>query len=136
MQDIDNQVSFHYGYDALSLWRKRLVSKPVSGKRALTYLPEANLAARVFAQQAEATKLNVLFENLFGMSTTAHILGGCQIGKDRETGVIESNHQIFGYPKLYVVDGSAIPANVGVNPSLTVTALAERCMARIPSNNN
>lgn len=131
MQDIDNQVSFHYGYDVLSLWRKRLVSNQVPGKRAPTYLPEANRAARVFAQQAEATPLNVLFESLFGMSTTAHILGGCQIGKDRESGVIDSNHQTFGYPDFYVVDGSAIPANVSVNPSLTIPALAERCIARI-----
>ena len=66
------------------------------------------------------------------MGTTAHILGGCQIGKDPTTAVIDSRHEVFGYPGLYVVDGSAIPANVGVNPSLTITALAERCMSLFP----
>ena len=67
------------------------------------------------------------------MSTTAHILGGCQIGKDRDNGVFDTSNQVFGYPGLYVVDGSAIPANVGVNPSLTITALAERSMSLFPN---
>jgi len=71
------------------------------------------------------------FKPIF-MSTTAHILGGCPVGKDRDNGVIDTKHQVFGYAGLYVVDGSAIPANVGVNPSLTIAALAERCMSMIP----
>jgi cholesterol oxidase len=64
------------------------------------------------------------------MSVTAHILGGCPIGAHPADGVIDTNHQVFGYPGLYVLDGSAIPANVGVNPSLTITAMAERAMAK------
>jgi cholesterol oxidase len=65
------------------------------------------------------------------MSVTAHILGGCPIGAEPQRGVIDSNHEVFGYPGLYVVDGSAIPANVGVNPSLTITAMAERAMSLV-----
>ena len=76
---------------------------------------------------------NTLLESLLNMSTTAHILGGCPIGRDRDSGVVDSSHQVFGYAGLYLVDGSAIPANVGVNPSLTITALAERFMSKIPA---
>ena len=71
-------------------------------------------------------------ESVANLATTSHILGGCNIGADRSTGVVDSNLEVFGYPGLYVIDGSAIPANVGVNPSLTITALAERAINRIP----
>ena len=63
------------------------------------------------------------------MSVTAHILGGCCIAASPQQGVVDANCQVYGYPGLYVVDGSAIPANLGVNPSLTITALALRAMA-------
>ena len=132
MQNLDNRVAFRYGRGLLSLFRKGLQSVSVPGRSAPTYLPEANQAARRYAQAAQGIPLNTIFESLFNISTTAHILGGCQIGADPQQGVIDSNHQVFGYPGLYVVDGSAIPANVGVNPSLTITALAERCMSLIP----
>ncbi|MBU0651689.1 MAG: GMC family oxidoreductase, partial [Proteobacteria bacterium] len=74
-----------------------------------------------------------LLESLANLSFTAHILGGCHMGHSRETGVIDKDHQVFGYPGLYVVDGAAVSANVGVNPSLTIAALAERCMSLIPA---
>ena len=69
-------------------------------------------------------------EVLFHLTSTAHILGGCAIGTGPNQGVIDVDHQVFGHPGLYVTDASAIPANVGVNPSLTITALAERFSAR------
>jgi cholesterol oxidase len=71
-------------------------------------------------------------EALLGTPTTAHILGGACMGKDASEGVIDKDHQVFGYPGLYVVDGSAVSANPGVNPSLTITALAERALSLIP----
>ena len=132
MQRQDNQISFHYGRGVFSLLRKGLQSKPACGKRVPTYLPEANQAARACASQSGGIPQNTLLENLLNMSTTAHILGGCPIGKNRDSGVIDTYHQVFGYAGLYVVDGSSIPANVGVNPSLTIAALAERCMSMIP----
>lgn len=64
---------------------------------------------------------------------TAHVLGGCVMGGSVSDGVIDERHEVFGYPGLYVVDASAIPANVGVNPSLTITAMAERAMVRMPT---
>jgi cholesterol oxidase len=70
-------------------------------------------------------------ETLLGVPSTAHILGGACMGASAETGVIDPNHEVFNYPGMYVIDGSAISANPGVNPSLTITALAERAMSLI-----
>jgi cholesterol oxidase len=63
---------------------------------------------------------------------TAHVIGGCVIGESAETGVVDPWHRVHGHPGLHVVDGSVVPANLGVNPSLTITALAERAMAHWP----
>jgi len=68
--------------------------------------------------------------------TTAHILGGAVIGHSPEDGVVDSSQRVFGYENLLVCDGAAVPANVGVNPSLTITALAEHAMSRIPDAAN
>jgi cholesterol oxidase len=69
---------------------------------------------------------------LFNTPTTAHIMGGAVMGESAETGVIDADHRVFGYENLLVCDGSVIPANLGVNPSLTITALAEYAMSRLP----
>jgi cholesterol oxidase len=71
-------------------------------------------------------------ESILGIPTTAHILGGACIGKSPEEGVIDKNHQVFHYQNVFICDGSAVSANPGVNPSLTITAMAERAMSRIP----
>jgi len=103
-----------------------------SGKSAPAFIQEANDAARAYAKVSNGVPLNSLIESVMNMSVTAHILGGCPIGKDAESGVIDTRHEVFGYPGLYVIDGSAIPANVGVNPSLTITAMAERAAVLMP----
>ena len=72
------------------------------------------------------------FEAVANIPTTAHLLGGAAIGRDASTGVVDRDNRVFGYQNLLVCDGSALPANPGVNPSLTITALAERAMAAIP----
>jgi cholesterol oxidase len=69
---------------------------------------------------------------VLGIPTTAHILGGCPMGDAPENGAIDHRHRLFGYEGLWVIDGSAVSANIGVNPSLTITALAERAMTFIP----
>jgi cholesterol oxidase len=74
-----------------------------------------------------------LTEAVASIPTTAHILGGAVIGADATRGVIDAHQRVFGYENLLVCDGSAIPANVGVNPSLTITALAEHAMSHIPA---
>jgi cholesterol oxidase len=131
MQHLDNQIAFRYRRGPLTFGRRGLQSQIIPGKRAPTYLPVANEAARAFARQSGGEPLNVLLESLADLSFTAHILGGCHMGRSAVDGVIGHDHQVFGYPGLYVVDGSAISANVGVNPSLTITALAERAMSLI-----
>jgi cholesterol oxidase len=77
--------------------------------------------------------MTILTETLAGTPTTAHILGGACIGKDADHGVIDAQHRVFGYEGLYVIDGSAVSANPGVNPSLTITAMAERAMSFVPA---
>jgi cholesterol oxidase len=132
MQHVDSRLSFSLGRGPFSLFRTGLQSRQANGQGAPVYIPQANRAARTFAEEAGGIPLNTLLESLLNMGTTAHILGGCPIGKDAASAVIDVRHEVFGYPGLYVVDGSAIPANVGVNPSLTITALAERCMSLFP----
>jgi cholesterol oxidase len=75
-----------------------------------------------------------LNEVLLNIPITAHILGGACVADSAESGVIDPYHRVFGHPGLHVVDGAAVAANLGVNPSLTITAMAERAMAMWPNN--
>jgi cholesterol oxidase len=86
---------------------------------------------RAFAKRTNGVALGSLGENLLGLPTTAHILGGAPIGKDGSEGVVNENFQVHNYEGLYIIDGSVMPANPGVNPSLTITALAEYAMSKI-----
>ncbi|RJP38342.1 MAG: GMC family oxidoreductase [Desulfobacteraceae bacterium] len=135
MQHLDNRIMFAYGPKAGAMFRRGLVSRLVPGQSAPTYLPVANQAARALAGVTGGMPLNILTESIGNTATTAHILGGCHMGDSPGTGVIDTSHQVFGYPGLYVVDGSAVSANIGANPSLTITALAERAMSSIPPAN-
>jgi cholesterol oxidase len=74
----------------------------------------------------------MLTETLAGIPSTAHILGGACMGNTIEEGVIDSNNKVFGYQNMYIFDGSVISSNIGVNPALTITAIAERGMSKIP----
>ena len=78
--------------------------------------------------------MNTATESILGLSTTAHILGGCPMGASAEEAVIDDRHEVHGHPGLFVVDASSIPANIGVNPSLTIMAMAERFAALQPDN--
>ena len=98
-----------------------------------TFIPEANRIAEWFADQLGGIAQGGLTESLANTPTTAHILGGVVIGSGPDTGVIDPDHHVFGYEHLLVCDGSAVPANPGVNPSLTITAMAERAMERVPA---
>lgn len=97
-----------------------------------TFIPIANEAAEWLARRTGGIAQTSMTEALFNVPTTAHILGGAVIGADAEQGVVDAHQHVFGYESLLVCDGSAIPANVGVNPSLTITALAEHAMSHIP----
>jgi cholesterol oxidase len=91
-------------------------------------VPVAYDAARWFARRMNGTAQSGTTEGILAIPSTAHILGGAAIGATPETGVVDHRQRVFGYENLLVCDGSAIPANIGVNPSLTITALAERAM--------
>jgi cholesterol oxidase len=97
-----------------------------------TYIPAAERAARWLAERTGGIAQSNLTESALNIPTTAHILGGAVIGADPSAGVVDSHHRAFGYENLLVCDGSAVPANPGVNPSLTITALAERAMTFVP----
>jgi cholesterol oxidase len=97
-----------------------------------TFIPIANQAAEWLAQRTGGIAQSSVTEALFNIPTTAHILGGAVIGADPEHGVVDARQRVFGYESLLVCDGAAVPANVGVNPSLTITALAEHAMSHVP----
>jgi cholesterol oxidase len=109
----------------------KVLSTDASESEVPRYIPAANKAAKAIAAQIDGVPMNSLTEVVLNVPTTAHILGGCAMGESRQTGVIDASNQVFGYPGLYVIDGSMIGANLGVNPSLTITALAERAMSLI-----
>jgi len=117
------------------LWpfTRALTSQPAPGQPGIpSYIPIANEVAREFADDLDAVPQSSLNEVLLDTSTTAHILGGAAIAPGPDRGVVDSSGQVFGYDGLYVMDGSMIGANLGVNPSLTITALAEHACSTIP----
>ncbi|APR67194.1 hypothetical protein CN03_09775 [Thalassolituus oleivorans] len=133
MQQADNEMAFSYGRTLLRGFRYGLKSKLSKGGRTPSYLPQANQAARAFAAVSNGIPQNMVVESVGNMSVTAHVLGGAVMADSPEGGVINTQHEVFGHPGLYVMDGSAIPANVGVNPSLTITAMAERFVSLFPA---
>jgi cholesterol oxidase len=111
-----------------------LASSVSTGKAPSATIPEATEIAERVADKIDGLPMSMVQETVFNIPTTAHILGGCCMGDSPETGVIDHRHRVFGYEGLYVIDGSAVSANPGVNPSLTIAALAERAMTFIPQN--
>ncbi len=97
-----------------------------------TFIPVANRAAQWLAKRTGGIAQSSVLEVLFNVPSTAHILGGAVIGADPDHGVVDAHQRAFGYENLLICDGSAVPANVGVNPSLTITALAEHAMSHVP----
>ena len=96
-----------------------------------TFIPIANHFAEWLAKRTNGVAASSIFESLLSIPSTAHFLGGAPIGSDAEHGVIDADHRVYGYENLLVCDGSAVPANVGVNPSLTITAMSERAMSKV-----
>jgi len=131
MQTIDNHMRLRPKRNLLGLG-PRLQSEEDPEKPNPRFIPAANHATRRAAEKLDAIPQSGITEALLNIPTTAHILGGAVIGQTPETGVIDADHRVFGYQNLLVCDGSAIPANLGVNPSLTIAAMAERAISRIP----
>lgn len=129
MQNLDSSIHVS-GRRGLFGWRLR--SKPDAHRPNPKSIPQANLAAREIAKEMDGEPMGALTD-LFGAPITAHFVGGCVIGDSPNNGVIDPYHRVWGYPTLHVVDGSAVTANLGVNPSLTITAQAERALALWPN---
>jgi cholesterol oxidase len=133
MQTNDNHTRLLQRRQVYWPFRPTLSSKPPAGqKRIPSYIPIANEVARELGKELDAIPQSTINEVLLDQSTTAHILGGCAIAGRPEEGVIDSRFEVFGYPGLYVMDASVIGANLGANPSLTITALAEYACAKFP----
>ena len=103
------------------------------GKSVPPFIEPANRFAEKMALRFQGKQLTALTEIFFNVPTTAHILGGSIIGKSSSEGVIDSQNRVFHYRNMYICDGSMIGANLGVNPSLTITALSEKAMRHVPS---
>jgi len=130
MQTLDNAIALRP-----TLTRSgdvRLQTEQDSSRPNPTFIPVANEAAEWLAKRTGGVAQSSVMEATLNIPSTAHILGGAVIGSDPDHGVVDADQRVFGYENLLVCDGAAVPANVGVNPSLTITALAERAMSRIP----
>lgn len=133
MQPVDNHLRYRLRRRWYWPFSKKLDSAPGAGEPAPTYIPVANLVAKKLAARMDGVPQSGLLEVLLDKASTAHILGGCPIGLAPEDGVVDPQSRAFGYEDLYVIDGSVIPANLGVNPSLTITAMAEHAMTHVPA---
>jgi cholesterol oxidase len=129
MQSLDNSITT-YGKKTLGVWR--MTSRQGHGAPNPGWIPVANDAVRRIAARNGGTAGGNIGEP-FGRPLTAHFIGGCAIGDSPETGVVDGYQRVYGHPGLHVADGAAVTANLGVNPSLTITAQAERAMAFWPN---
>lgn len=132
MRTLESTLTLQRGRSPWTAFRTGLVTELPEGAAAPTaFMEEATDLADRFAAKVGGVAMTLLTETLLGVPSTAHILGGACMGRTPDEGVIDADHQVFGYPGLYVIDGAAVSANPGVNPSLTITAMAERAMAKI-----
>jgi cholesterol oxidase len=128
MQNLDNSMKMVYKrfpFSRISLWNKK-------ENRVPAYIGIGQETMMRYAKKINGLPQNALTEVLFNMSSTAHILGGCPMGKNDKEGVVNEKFEVFNYKNLYVLDGSIIQGNLGVNPALTITALSEYAMSLIP----
>jgi cholesterol oxidase len=133
MRTLEGALRLELGRGLMTGFRRGLVSRlddPAGAPQA--FMAEASSLAERFAARTGGVMTSMFSETLTGAPTTAHILGGACMGAGPDAVVIDHRHRVFGYDELYVIDGSAISANPGVNPSLTITALAERAMSLVP----
>jgi cholesterol oxidase len=132
MQTEENLTHIRLGRSLFTFGRKGLVIRNNKEHQA-SGLTLANYITRIFAKRTDGIPQTAFTDSLFNFPTTAHLMGGVPFGKNDHEGVIDLDFQVFNYPGLYVVDGSVMPANPGVNPSLTITALAEYAMSKVES---
>ncbi|HEX6025102.1 MAG TPA: GMC family oxidoreductase [Solirubrobacter sp.] len=131
MQSLDNAIALRARPGRNG--RVRLSTEQDPERPNPTFIPAANAFAEWLAERTGGFAQSSIMEAVANIPSTAHILGGAVIGADPSKGVVDARHRVFNYENLLVTDGASIPANVGVNPSLTITALAEHAMSHVPS---
>lgn len=129
MQSLNNSMTLRI---KKKWWRHRLEFHK-ENQSVPSFIPIGQEVIQRYAKEIDGMPMNAFSEVLFGMSTTAHIMGGCPMGIDKNQGVVDSHFRVWDYPNFFILDGSIIPANLGVNPSLTITALSEYAMDHIPN---
>lgn len=129
MQTVDNAMRM--------VWRNTLLGGKImidnSGhKKVPAYIPIGQEVMERYSEKVKGIPQNILLEVLFNRPTTAHILGGCPMSSSSDKGMVDHNFKLHNYPDIYITDGSVIQGNIGVNPSLSITAVAEYAMSKIP----
>jgi cholesterol oxidase len=132
MQSLNNAMQLQL---TKGLFGYRLSFRNSTGQRVPSFIPIGQEALHRYAGEVNGVAQNAFSEVMFGLASTAHILGGCPMGATPAEGVVNSRFEVHGYPNVYILDGSIIPANLGVNPSLTITALSEYAMSLVPRAN-
>jgi cholesterol oxidase len=130
MQTVDNAMKM--------VWKNTLFGGKMKidnrgHKKVPAYIPIGQEVMERYARKVAGVPQNILLEVFFNRPTTAHILGGCPMSDSSESGVVDKNLKVHGFPDFYIMDGSIIQGNIGVNPGLTITALAEYAMSQIPA---
>ena len=134
MQTSENQLRFDYAPRPWRLGRYSLNSElPKDAERIPMFIPIASTVTRRMAERIDGMPMGTWTDALFGVPVTAHILGGAVMGENDHAGVADFCGRVYGYPNMYIADGSVVPVNLGVNPALTITALAEYILSNIPS---
>jgi cholesterol oxidase len=126
MQTLDSTIQFKrniFGF---------MSSTISTGKRPTPFIKESRKLVEEYSKAINGVATSFALETIAGIPSTAHVLGGAVMGESSSEGVIDKNNKVFGYQNLYIIDGSMISANPGVNPSLSITAIAERAMDQIP----
>ncbi len=134
MQPVSNYLKFNYRRKWWRFGFRSLNSDSENDDPIPSKIKAGEDLAEYIADKTGGFSIATTTNSLFNLPTTAHILGGCSMGKDVNSGVVNDKLEVFNYPNMYIIDGSVIPSNLGVNPSLTITALAEYAMERIPDN--
>jgi cholesterol oxidase len=133
MQHADNRMRLRTGRSIFTFFLRGLIAESEPGFEIKAQVKGSHELTREYAKRINGIALGSIGENLLGLPFTAHILGGAPMGKDASEGVVNENFEVHHYPGMYIIDGSIMPANPGVNPSLTITALAEYAISRIPA---
>ena len=132
MQPISNYLKLTYKRRWWRLWGQSMNSELSSGVPIPSSIKSGEYVANEIAKNINGVPMSTYMDTFLGIPTTAHILGGATMGDSVTNGVVDENFEIYNYPGLYVIDGSVVPSNLGVNPSLTITALAEYAMSNFP----